>query len=128
MDAAETGMLTVEIRELLKFFDEYHGSAKGDATGVIGVVGEDLNAACFRHYVESQNAKFKSWPGPVKGVGKKGPWLDCWIEVDWPDKGKILYQTEIKNSASRAIGGATLSANANRQDIAKHKQERWPKY
>ena len=128
MDAANTEMLTVNRLALLEFFDEYHGSAKGDATGVIGVVGEDLNAACFRHYAESQKAKVKSWPGPVKGVGKKGPWLDCWIEVDWTDKGKILYQTEIKNSASRAIGGATLSATANREAIAKHKQERWPKY
>ena len=45
MNDTSTDKLTVNVKELLKFFDEKHDAEKGDATGIVAVIGEDLNAA-----------------------------------------------------------------------------------
>ena len=128
MDIAGTGMLTVDRVELLKFFDEKHRSATGDATGVIAVTGEDLNAACFQRYAESKRNKVEVLPGPVKLPGIKGPHLDRWIKVDGHSGSKILYQTEIKNWMARAIGGESLPVDAKPSVIADYKQRRWRRH
>ena len=126
MDAAETGVLTVDRLELLKFFDEKHEGQKGDATGIVAIAGEGLNAACFQHYAVSKGATtVEILPDTVGTGGRKGPRLDRWIKVDWPKAGKILYQAEIKNWSAFAIGGKTLRACAKPQEIAEHKQNGW---
>ena len=128
MDAANTETLTVDRLVLLQFLDVKSGSAKGDATGVIAVVGEDLNAACFQHYAKSKRDKVEILPGPVKTPGIKGPHLDRWIKVDRRSGSKILYQTEIKKWMARAIGGEALPVDATPQTIADYKQRRWQRH
>lgn len=125
MDAAAAERLTVDRLALLKFFDEKHEGEKGDATGLVMMAGEDLNAACFEHYAKSKGATVEMLPGPVGVGGPIGPKLDRWIKVDWPNGDKILYQTEIKNWSAFAIGGKTLRADATPQEIADHKQSAW---
>ena len=124
--ATAPDQLTVNIEELLKFFDEKHGASKGDATAIVAVTGEDLNAACFQHYVESKHGCAAVLDHRViPGDGHRGPWLDRWIEVQWSDEKKILYQTEIKNWSAFALGGETLKADASPQDVVEYKQRRW---
>ena len=125
MDAAATETLTVNRLDLLKFFDEKHEGQKGDATGIVAIAGEGLNAACFQHYAVSKGATVEILPDTVGTGGKKGPRLDRWIKVKWPDGNKILYQAEIKNWSAFAIGGKTLPADATPQEIADYKQMRW---
>ena len=126
MDAAATETLTVDRLELLKFFDEKHEGQKGDATGIVAIAGEGLNAACFRHYAVSKGAKSVEILPDTVGTGrKKGPRLDRWIKVDWPNGGKILYQAEIKNWSAFAIGGRVLPVDATPQEIAEFKQRGW---
>lgn len=126
MDAAET--LTVDRLALLQFLDVKSDYSKGHATGLVSVVGEDLNAACFQHYAESKGATVEVLPGPVTIGKNRGPRLDRWIKADWPDGSKILYQTEIKNWSAHAIGGKSLPAAASREKIAAYKQKCWHRH
>ncbi len=128
MDAPLTDTLTVNREELLKFFDEKHDAEKGDATGIVAVTGEDLNAACFQHYVESKDGRATVLEDRVTPGGRTGPWLDRWIEVQWGGEPKFLYQTEIKNWSAAAIGGQKLAVKALPQDVADYKQQRWERH
>lgn len=129
MTASSPDTLTVNVKELLRFFDEKQDAEKGDATGIVSMVGEDLNAACFQHYVESKDGCAAVLDDRViPGGGYRGPWLDRWIEVQWVDEQKSLYQTEINNWSAHALGGETLKADALPQDVAEYKQRRWEKH
>ena len=128
MDAAANEMLTINRLALLEFLDMKSDYSRGHATGVVSVVGEDLNAACFQRYVESKGVKVEVLPNPVTTGKQRGPRLDRWIKADWPDGSKILYQTEIKNWSAHAIGGKNLPISANRQETADYKQDRWERH
>ena len=118
-------LVTIDIEEVLRFFDEKPEWSRGHATGVVGVIGEDLNAACFRHYAESKGAKVVVRPEPVTTGNSKGPRLDRWIVVDWPCRSRTVFQSEIKNWSAHAISGKTLAVGATPDKVADYKQERW---
>ena len=65
--------VTINVEETLRFFDEKPDWSIKQATGVVGVVGEDLNAACFQRYVESKGAKATVLCNSVTTGGRKGP-------------------------------------------------------
>ena len=58
----ESSPLTVDIEGLLHFFDEKPDWAVGHATGVVGVVGEDLNTACLQHYLKFMGGERRGPP------------------------------------------------------------------
>ena len=128
MDAVDAGTLTVDRLALLEFLDVKSDYSRGHATGVVSVVGEDLNAACFQRYAESKGAKVEVLPNPVTTGRKRGPRLDRWIKADWPDGSKILYQTEIKNWSAHAIGGKDLPVDATPLAVAEYKQKCWARH
>ena len=124
--------VTINVGNLLCFFDEKPDGSERHATGVVGISGEDLNAACFQHYLESKGARASvlKFPGsnrplPVTTGNKKGPRLDRWIEVCWRDGTKTIFQTEIKNWSAHAIGGKRLSVSASPPEVSEFKQTRW---
>lgn len=125
MDTSSAGLLTIDVQEILHFFDEKPKWSIKQATAMVGVFGEDLNAACFRRYIKSQGARATVRPDPVTTGKRKGPQLDRWIVVGWPDGSETVFQTEIKNWSSHAVDGKTLPIRANAKDIADHKQKRW---
>ena len=138
-DSATTETLKVDRIQLLKFFDEKYGASKGDATGIVAVTGEDLSAACFRHYAESSGDRItivpeldktgkEIGPHPVTTGNTKGPRLDRWLEVKPHEGRRFLYQTEIKNWSAAAIGGENLSVEASPQEVADYKQRRWERH
>lgn len=116
----------IDRTKLLRFFDEKPDSSRGHATSIVSVVGEDLNAGLFCHYlnyVEHKQSEILSVPC-TPGT-KTGARLDRWIKVFEPDSTITLYQTEIKNWSSHAIGGKTLSVNADHDTIRKCKIDYW---
>ena len=122
-------LVKIGVKDLLCFFDEKPDGSEGHATGI---VGEDLNTACFQHYLKSRGARVSVLKAPksnkphrVNRGNGKGPWLDRWIEVDWPCGAKTVFQTEIKNWSAHAIGGKKLSVSASSEEITKYKQTRW---
>ena len=127
-----SNFLTVDIRGLLNFFDEKPDWAVGHATGIVGIVGEDLNTACLQHYLKSLDGQAvvlrspdTGRPLPVTTGRKKGPRLDRWIRVEWPDRSTTVFQTEIKSWSSHGFGGIRLPLSASPEEVSLHRQARW---
>lgn len=106
--------MKINIDNLLGLFDGDIYSEKGDISSIIGLLGEDLNSAVFKKYLEDKGKDIKILDLPVTQGFKKSKWLDRWI-VNNTDK--IIYQCEIKNWASTAIGGKKLSNKASFEEI-----------
>ena len=126
-----SGLVKVNVRDLLSFFDEKPDWAKKHATAVVGVVGEDLNAACFCHYLESKGHRGEvltddsGKPVTVGSGTRKGPQLDRWIKVHWKKGTETLFQTEIKNWSAHSISGEILPLSAPDKEVRVYKQSRW---
>ncbi|MDP2665583.1 MAG: hypothetical protein Q8P23_03000 [bacterium] len=112
----------------MEFFDD--PLVAGHASAIVGMIGEELNAAAFKHYVESRGAKAEILHGQNgKTVGvtqgtKKGKRLDRWIEIEEKGK-KTLYQCEIKNWSATAIGGKRLEPEADTDTIRNVSKYYW---
>ena len=126
-----SGLVTVNVRDLLSFFDEKPDWSERHATAVVGVVGEDLNAACFCHYLESKGHHGEvlldesGKPAPVRTGAREGPWLDRWIKVHWKEGARTLFQTEIKNWSAHSLSGERLRLCASDEKVMDYKQRRW---
>lgn len=127
-----SALVTTKVEDLLRFFDEKPDWADKHATSIVGIVGEDLNAACFQHYLKTKgaDANVLRYPSSNKPLSvttgkRKGPRLDRWIEVYWGDGSKTVFQTEIKNWSAHAIGGETLSVCATSEKVTDYKEKRW---
>ena len=126
-------LVKVNVPDLLRFFDEKPDWAERHATAVVGVAGEDLNAACFCHYLESRGhigeilADDSGKPVTAGSGARKGSRLDRWIEVRWKDGTRNLFQTEIKNWSAHSLSGKTLPFPASDEKERAYKQSRWEK-
>ena len=121
------GRLRINVKGLLEFFDEKPGESLGHATAIVAVAGEDLGVGLLKHYLEcTRNAEVRILPGPPPTTGnQKGPRLDRWVDVVWPDGSGRLFQTEIKNWSAHAIGGKILKVDAPPDEVARFGRERW---
>ena len=107
----------------------------GHATGLVGVVGEDLGAACLQHCIRDRGGEAvvlrnpdTGRPYPVNTGQVKGPRLDRWIRVTWPDEPVTVFQAEIKSWSAHAIGGKRLSLTASLDDVGAYKESRWTRH
>ncbi|MFY9234215.1 MAG: hypothetical protein WAO58_07120 [Fimbriimonadaceae bacterium] len=122
------GRSTVRIRrrELLEFFDTTPSGSATHVSPIIALLGEDLGAALFAKFAEEAGmgeARILA-RSPSTG-GRKGFRLDRWIWLVGADGKERLFQAEIKNWSSQAIGGKTLALDAA-EDICKaYRLERW---
>ena len=119
-------ILSINLSETIRFFDEKPDWSVGHATGVVAILGEDLAAAALKHCLEANGATMIAIRNETVGTGKqRGPRLDRWIEADLSEGRKVLFQTEIKNFSAHAIGGKTLSVDASRRELTAHQNDRW---
>ena len=125
-------VLKVDIEGLLHFFDEKPDWGVGHATGIIGIVGEDLNTACLQHYIRAccgeavvLSNRDTGRPLPVTTGRVRGPRLDRWIRVNWPDGSTTVFQTETKSWSSHGYGGIRLPLSASSDEVRVHGQGRW---
>ena len=130
--APSSNLLTADIKGLLNFFDEKPDWAVGHATGVVGMVGEDLNTACFQHYLKSKGGQAvvlrnpdTGRPLPVTTGHTKGPRLDRWIRVEWPDRSATVFQAEIKSWSAHGFGGVRFPLSGSLPEVRKRKREQW---
>ena len=118
--------LVINIEDTLRFFDEIPDWSKGHVTAIVAVLGEDLSAAALQHCLEQNGAQHvQIRPESVKNPGRRGPWLDRWVEADLPCGGNVLFQTEIKSSSATAIGGKKLPLDASERDISDLQKWAW---
>ncbi len=122
MDQHATSV-SVNVRELLTFFDEVPVESKPHATAIVSICGEDLGRGLLRHHFESCGFQVQAEPRCTTG-GKKGPRLDCWLKATKQDC-EQLFQVEIKSWSAHAIGGKKLRLDASPEELELHKRERW---
>ena len=122
----EENLVRIRWREVVRFLDEMPEESVGHATGVVGVLGEDLGAGAFKHCVEANGlGEVRLHSETVKGEGKKGPWLDRWIEVDSSNWGNLLFQAEVKSSSAHATNGKRLMIDAGGDELGAMKRFFW---
>lgn len=107
--------MRLNIKELLDFFDDT--PERGHASSIVGMIGEDLNAAVFKHF---RNNKVVVLGDKVLQGTNAGQRLDRWI-LD----GSLLYQCEIKNWSATAIGGRRLRSDATEEETKKMVSYYW---
>jgi len=120
--------MKINIKELLEYFDIKETTDYGDTTAAISVVGEDLCAAIFKDYCESERGSQvniidpnKYIPVQMKKIGRR---LDRWI-FEYKKGKNILYQTEIKNWCSRAIGGVNVPLDSDKEKLDELAERNW---
>jgi len=109
--------MKLDIKELLDFFDDT--PSKGNASAIVGMLGEDLNAAVYKHFTRN-NVEVQG-DSVVQGF-KGGKNLDRWI-LD--TKKNSLYQVEIKSWSATAIGGRRLKSDAGDEEISRIAKYYW---
>lgn len=120
----------LNVEEILRFFDERKPENEGHVSSIIALVGEDLGAGLFQHYLRTekccQNVK-------ILEINPKGEEVRCsldrWIYCEYEKgKKKCLFQTEIKNWSVYAIGGDELEVDASDKVIKEFAIDRWKRY
>jgi len=113
--------MKINIKALVQLLDSHESKWRTHITSVIGLVGEDINAAIFVDYLKrwkKVNAEVSS--DKVKPKTLKGKRLDRWIIA-----GNKLYQVEIKNWCSFRIGGYTLPLGATEKVVEELANKNW---
>ena len=125
-------LLLDDIEGLLDFFDEKPDCSVGHATGIVSLAGEDLNAACLRHYLKAMGGDavvlrdpVSGRPCPVTTGRRKGPRLDRWVRVEWPGQPEVVFQTEIKSWSAHGFGGVRLPLGGSASEVRKRKRDQW---
>jgi hypothetical protein len=102
----------IDVVKLIEFYDQKVKNIKKPASSISGIIGEDLIAGLFKHYLENQNRGSTDEviiiDESIKANGINGKMLDRWILHHTSDGQKIAYQTEIKNWSVHSLGGKTF--------------------
>lgn len=98
--------IRIDIIKLLKFYDEKENNKK-PASSITGIIGEDLLAGLFKHYLDNQSESVTILDKSIKSIGKSGKMLDRWI-LQKKSNEIVAFQTEIKNWSAHSLGGESL--------------------
>ena len=117
----------LDLKELVKFFDDTTGTKKGDATSLVSLFGEELGLALMRAYCEGRGYDFKVLTHLCSRRNKSGHRLDAWIRVDTKKEGVPVYyfQTEIKNWSAHATDGENVYLGEKETHLDEKRFERF---
>src|SRR3989344_1903593 len=120
--------MKINIKKCLEFLD--NTPVRGHAAAIVSMIGEELNACAFKHYMESTGRIVEilldetGKPVPVRQELPGRKQLDRWIRVKDINK-QLLYQCEIKNWSASAIGGRYLEVNADDNELKETAEYYW---
>ena len=99
----EEPKIVIDVPEIIKLFDDKPDYSVKQATSIVSIAGEDLAAGCFQRYLKKkEEATICVRPDSVTTGKRKGPRLDRWIVVDWPDGSQISASAPARSwSAAR---------------------------
>lgn len=106
--------ITLNIKELIEFYDCKEEGLTKPASSISGLIGEDLIAGLFKHYLENSydfnknEERIEIKDISIKSAGRTGKMLDRWILHQKKGGYKVAYQTEIKNWSVHSLGGKSL--------------------
>jgi len=119
-------MITLNLPELINFYDRQVQGSQGHATSLNALLGEDMAIAAFRHYLTNlqEPAVLEKIDRSCTKVGG-GARLDAWLAVRW-HCGKIeIFQTEIKNWSSHSFHGRRTPREETESTMTEHRINRW---
>ena len=119
-------MRTINLEELLEFYDYRVEGSIGHASAINAVLGEDLAVALFLNYSIANALDPKVLSTKCNPGTKKGKRLDRWISTTDKVKKTVHYQTEIKNWSAHAIGGLEAPrVDLNDEKMIAYRMNRW---
>jgi len=117
-------MITLNLQELINFYDRKVEGSQGHATALNALLGEDIALAAFRHYLNGCGAELNVLSRTCTRVGG-GARLDAWLEVKWCDSEPEIFQTEIKNWSSHSYRGRRTPKVETEVSMKQHRINRW---
>ena len=118
-------MRTINLEELLEFYDYRVEGSIGHASAINAVLGEDLAVALFLNYSTTNALDPKVLSTKCNHGTKKGKRLDRWISTT-DGQNTFHYQTEIKNWSAHAIGGLEAPrVDLNDEKMIAYRKNRW---
>ena len=112
--------MTIDVHEVLSFFDEAPKGSSRHATAIASVIGEDLGISLLATYLRREcGASVEVLPARCTQGTKRGCRLDRWVLVD-SSRRRVLYQVEVKNWSAHAIGGRRLALDAPNTVVASY--------
>jgi hypothetical protein len=120
-------MMRVNIRELIRFYDEDR-AAKEHSNAIKTVAGEELNIAALIHYLQSKGARVDLLDEACTTGTRRGSWLDAWVRVSQPPD-QFYYQVEVKSWSFHGVGGGPpLLVDCSTATAMQHRIASWGRY
>ncbi len=119
-------MITLNLPELINFYDRQVQGSQGHATSLNALLGEDMAIAAFRHYLTNlqEPAVLEKIDRSCTKVGG-GARLDAWLAVRWHSGETEIFQTEIKNWSSHSYRGRKTPSKETEANMTEHRKNRW---
>ncbi len=122
-------MITLNIRQILQFFDEDKEATK-HSNAVKTIIGEELMLALLLEYFK-QEGIYASIIQPCTTGKKKGNRLDAWVKIQKPTSSNLcFYQVEVKSWSAHGIGGKSKFINPDwsESEYCDYKRKIWGNY
>jgi hypothetical protein len=119
--------MELQIEQILELYDHKKDSDRKDVTSITSILGEELSAKIFEHYLLSKNRKVEILDeNPIENKSR-GKFLDFWIKEEF-EKKTIYYQTEVKNWSSHSLGGTKLEHFKDKNDVISYAKDKFLKF
>jgi hypothetical protein len=124
-------MITLNIRQILRFFDENIEVTK-HSNAIKIIIGEELMLALLLEYFKrTEIYSYAIVEQPCTTGKKKGPWLDAWLKVqDSMSSNPFFYQVEVKSWSAHGIGGKSkfIDPDWSESEFSEYKRKIWGHY
>lgn len=114
----------INLRTLLRFYDDKDFAPSLHAASVKSVLGEDLALALLIHYFKSNAYSARICDEKCNQGTKNGYRLDKWIEIRKANE-VVIYQVEIKNWSVHSLGGKSIPPNTDEFSMQNFRSKRW---
>jgi hypothetical protein len=123
-------MITLNIRQILQFFDEDKKATK-HSNAIKTIIGEELMLALLLEYFKREGICASVIPQSCTTGNKKGNRLDAWVKVQDPiSSNPFFYQVEVKSWSAHGIGGKSkfIDPDWSESEFREYKRKIWGHY
>jgi hypothetical protein len=121
-------MITLNIRQILQFFDEDKEATK-HSNAIKTIIGEELMLALLLEYFKQEEIYASIIAQPCTTGKKKGYRLDAWVKVQEPmSSNPFFYQVEVKSWSAHGIGRQSTFIDSKWTDFCEYKRKIWGHY
>jgi hypothetical protein len=117
---------TLNLRELLNFYDYKVKNSVTHASAINAVLGEDLAVSLLTHYFNNNGYEVLNVLQPCTLGTQRGTRLDRWFVIKQNNE-TIFFQVEIKNWSAHSVGGRAVNELESEDDnyMSEFRKTRW---